>query len=293
MNITEVKHVVFDVISLFFKGATITYTEQSRKAKPQPPLVTVSFGDTHRVQHPNTQTIDGHVVAYYPSKLKVQIDLYTMGAKVKNASGGVIGLENTALSDMVDFANFLGSPYLINYIDPHNMTIATEGNVLNTTQLLNTSDYQYRATLELDVHFIQEAIGYAGILDSTSIQYPEPEAEGETEPEEGTEPKPEPEPDTGGDVVEPDGTGGNSGSDGSGGNGGSSGDTTVVPDGNTGGGSNTDGEASPEDNDVGEETEPEVLIVPTFTQNASGGGSEEVATEALGHFEEAEIENKE
>lgn len=244
MKIGKVKAFITDLVCSFFSGATVIYASQSYKAKPAQPLVTMSFGDLSRVQHPPVKHIDGHVINYYHSKMKVQIDLYTKGAKVTNTSGGTIGVENTALSDMVDFANFLNSPYVVNMAGVADVTIASEGRVMDTTHVLNSSDFQFRATYELELQFTQEAVGYASMLDATSVRYP-------TVPDDTQ------------DDVQDDAQDGLE-----------------------------DENAGDYENELEEDTEEdtqEVYIVPTFIQNPSGGGNEDVALELLGFFNEAEV----
>ncbi len=182
MKMPQAKQTVYDIVSMFFQGATVVFADQSRRAKPNLPLVVINFGHTHRVQHPPTVVLDGHLVSYYPTFLMVQVDLYTKGREITNLSGSVIGVENTALSDMVEFVNFLGSGYFLDYTDTLDITISYEGNIQDTTSLLSGSDYQFRATVEFAIHYTQEAIGYAGILDGSSIQYIE--ADGEVDGEE-------------------------------------------------------------------------------------------------------------
>lgn len=267
MKIGNVKETVFQIIEMFFTGATITYGNQSYKTKPSQPLVTVTFGNTQRVQHPPKKTVDGHVVAYYPSYLHVQVDLYTKGAIVTNTSGGTIGKENTALSDMVDFANFLHSPYMINHIEGQNITIGTEGNVMDTTHLLSSSDFQFRSTIELKVHFTDEVVGYSGMLAPTSIRYPSSSSTA---------------PDGNGSAYE---------------DGNVDGESQGYPEGYNPEEDNTEEDYTENDfeDEDGEDYETdtpdeETYVTPEFEQNPSGGGNEEIALEILGFFEDADVE---
>lgn len=201
MTIRDAKEIILDIVEMFFSGANIALAQQSRSAKPKMPLVVVSFGNTHRVQHPPTTEIDGHLVSYYPTSVTAQIDLYTKGLTITNTSKGVIGMENTALSDMVDFANFIGSAYFQTYADQKNISISQDGNVMDTTHLLNQSDYQFRATKEISLHFIHESIGYSGILDHSSLRYPSSDEGDSNENTEGGSPNEDEEASTSDDVT--------------------------------------------------------------------------------------------
>lgn len=186
MNVREARKLMYDLLSMFFSGGTVTFGSQSSTVKPQPPLVVLTTVSISRPTNPPTKTIDGHPVSYYPTTMALQIDLYTKGAPVDVGDGNkLVPMENTALSDMVDFANFLGSEYFINWCHKYDVAIAPNGDVRDTTALLNGSSYQFRSTLELTMNFTQKAVGYAGILSPTSIKHttPEGEAEGDDEAE--------------------------------------------------------------------------------------------------------------
>lgn len=253
MNITEVQKTILEILERFFSGATVQMANMSYSVKSQMPLLVVTFRDTHRVQHSIDSVIDGHVFASYPSELLVQLDLYTKGQPIKTANGSIIGSHNTAVADMVDFANYLGSPYFINESNEKEITIHTEGSVFDTTHLLDTTTFQYRSTFELRVAFVQTVLGYAGLLDSSSIVYDDTTEDDTTTDDTTTDE---------GDTGSSDSTGDNDDQNGT-----------------------TDPE-TPEEQTTNED----VHIIPTFTQNVSGGGNEEIALEVLGYFVEAEIE---
>ncbi len=165
MNLLDVNHLTMKILRMFFQKATVVYPSQSHRAKPELPMVTITPMSTHRVQHPPTFLIDGHLVSEYPSYQQYQIDLYTKGKEMKMANGGVIAMENTALCDMVGFCNFLGSAYFLQFSRERDITVSLTGSVMDTTHIIGASNYQYRATLEMTVHFIEQAVGYAGMLD--------------------------------------------------------------------------------------------------------------------------------
>lgn len=203
MTIRDAKRLVFELLSYFYSGATSTYAKQSNVVKPQAPYVTLSTISTNRPMNPPTAIVDGQPVGYYPTTMIVQIDLFTNGDIIPNGDGTLFATDNTALSDLVDFYNFIGSEYCINWCHKNDMAIIPNGDPRDTTELLNNSSYQFRATLELSVRFTQKAVGYAGILSESSIKHETPvgeESGDDTAPDTYIEPEIAPNPSGGGSV---------------------------------------------------------------------------------------------
>lgn len=201
MNVREARKLVYDLLALYFQGADIAYSRQPNAVKPSAPLVTLSTVSVSRPSNPPTETVDGHPVSYYPVTMALQVDLYTKGSPVEVSPGRSVPLENTALSDMMEFANFLGSEFVVNWSHRNDVALYVNGDVRDTTALINNASYQFRSTLELTLNFTQKAIGYTGILDPASIKHttPEGEAEGDDQaPDVYVEPEFKPTPSGGG-----------------------------------------------------------------------------------------------
>lgn len=177
MTVRDAKQLIMELLSLYFAGATATYAKQSNVVKPQAPLVTLNTISINRPISPPTAIVDGHPVGYYPTTMIVQVDLYTNGETITFGDGTLAATENTALGDLVDFCNFVGSAYCVDWCHEHDVAIIPNRDPQDATDLLNNSNYQFRATLELSVRFTQKAIGYAGILDESSIKHETPEGE--------------------------------------------------------------------------------------------------------------------
>lgn len=179
MNVREARQLMYDLLGLYFKNATVMYGSQSNAVKPAAPLVTLSTVSVARPSNPPTTTVDGHPVSYYPVTMALQVDIYTKGSPVEVSPGQSVPLENTALSDMIEFANFLGSEYIVNWSHRNDVALCVNGDVRDTTALINKTSYQFRSTLELAMSFTQKAVGYTGILDPASIKHTTPEGEAE------------------------------------------------------------------------------------------------------------------
>ena len=171
MDAREAKKLVYELLRLFFAGADVTFSKQSNIVRPSAPLVTLTTISLKRPLYPPQKIVDGMPVSYYPTRMRMQVDLYTKGAPVDTAPGYIIPMENTALSDLTEFNNFLGSEYVVNWCHRHDVALSPLGDAQDTTSLINDTAFEFRATLELEMDFTQKAVGYAGILNPSSIKH--------------------------------------------------------------------------------------------------------------------------
>lgn len=171
MDIREAKGLVYELMTRFFAGADILHSKQSHVVKPNAPLITLTTISNKRPQNPPVSIIDGVPVSFYPVTLLLQADLYTKGAPVEILPGYTVPMENTALNDLTMFCNFIGSEYVANWSQEHDVALAVNGPVMDTTGPINGSGYEFRATVELTLGFTEHAVGYSGILAPSSIKY--------------------------------------------------------------------------------------------------------------------------
>lgn len=198
MNTREARELVYELMALFFSGADVLHSKQSHTVKPETPLITLTTISTKRPQNPPTVIIDGVPVNYCPTTLILQADLYTKGAPVEIMPGYTVPMENTALNDLTMFCNFVGSEYVANWSQEHDVALAVSGQVMDTTAPINGAGYEFRATVELTLGFTEQAVGYTGILNPSSIKY---------RPQEGTPDPGDPGDDPSGDGSSGDNTG--------------------------------------------------------------------------------------
>ncbi len=179
MRVSEAKELFRQLTKSYFVGATVTFTRQSRAAKPEIPLVTITPGNVKRPINPVYKTIDGVQVGCYLSRISMIVDLFTNGAPViDDDTGETVAYENTAVDDMLSYADFLGSQYAVEWCGRNDVAISIEGETQDITGLVNDNNYEFRSRLNVLFYFTQKAVGYAGTLDEGSILYPTKDEEG-------------------------------------------------------------------------------------------------------------------
>ena len=89
------------------------------------------------------------------------------------------------------FADFLNSQYAIEWCHSHDVAISFDGDAQDLTGLVNDNNYEFRSRLPVLFYFTQKAVGYAAVLDESSIQYPTGEVDPDTGAPTYTEKEPE------------------------------------------------------------------------------------------------------
>ena len=173
MRVNEAKELFRSLTKAFFANATVTFSRQSRVAKPTLPLVTITPGNVHRDMHPVYTLIDGVQVGHYASRISMTVDLFTHGLPVYDPETNEPGAyENTAVDDMLVFADFLGSQYTVEWCHSHDVSLHIEGEVQDLTGVVNDNNYEFRSRVEVMFYFTQKAIGHTGVLGEDSLRYP-------------------------------------------------------------------------------------------------------------------------
>lgn len=159
MNLREVKDTLYDITAMFFQGATILWAEQIN-TKPPLPYITLKTGALNRTVFPIE---DDGGNRYYPSRITAEINLYTKGRQVTAGKDITGNYENTAVSDMTDFFNFVESDDVTDILAGKGMDVMLVQPVRDLTDLQNDSRYRYRSMAEMTVSFAMEADGPYGI----------------------------------------------------------------------------------------------------------------------------------
>lgn len=241
MRVMRAQALFQQLTASYFAGANVVFSNQSRAAKQQQPLVVLTVGNLNRPATPNYSTVNGVVVGNYLSRLPITVDLFTNGVAVVDPdTGRTVAYEDNALDDMLSFADFLNSEHTVHWSHNHDVAIVIDGDVLNMTGLVNDNNYEYRARLSVLLYFTQQAVEGAAVLSEDSIVYPTDDPENPYTPVEPVE--------------------------------------TESPT----GGYKTDYIKKME----------EAKVDPVYQPTASGGGSEELAQESVGYFNEAEIKEE-
>lgn len=166
MTLNQLKRALYTHIAAYWGGATVAWGA-TNKVKPLAPLVVLRPGTVTRAAQPVTQMINGIVFSAYPSELPLQIDLFTKGNTVDTTEGPYV--ENTATSDLLDFINYLDSPATIEWSNRNDISVSLMSGVQDLSEVINDSQWQYRAMVEIRLAFTGWAAEYSGVLSEANI----------------------------------------------------------------------------------------------------------------------------
>lgn len=170
MTVNQLKTVLQDRITTYWSGATVVWGATDN-VKPPSPLVILRLGTVNRVAQPIQQNINGIVFSTYPSETSLQVDLFTRGNKVE--VGDDEYYENTATNDMLDFVNFLDSLSTVEWSNRNDISITLLNGIQDLSEVINDSQWQYRAMVELRISFTGWSAEYNGVLNEDSIIFGE------------------------------------------------------------------------------------------------------------------------
>ena len=170
MTLSNLKSLVHELVSLYFSEATVIFAKQSFAVKQKKPLVVLTFLSAERPQNPSTKTVDGRPVSFYSVSIPLQIDLFTSGKSKEVDGAKTLAVEDTAEDDLLSFCDFLNSPFVIQWCHAHDIALLVPNVVQNMTDLINDTNYEFRAMVEITAKFTMEAIGYTGILAPESVK---------------------------------------------------------------------------------------------------------------------------
>lgn len=159
MRLEDVEDMLYDIASAFFAGTTVIWAEQVN-TKPPLPYVTLKVGSVQRTAFP---IINEDGSRYYPCSTVAEINLYTKGKAVTVKENATGNFANTAVSDLMDFFNFVESDIVTDHLAGNGMDITLIQPVRDLADLQNDSRYRYRAMAEATVSFAMEADGPYGV----------------------------------------------------------------------------------------------------------------------------------
>ncbi len=160
MRVKEAKDLFRLLVKEHFADYMIIFDKQSRTAKPNIPLVTISPGNVKRHRAANEVLDLAETEGYFHSKIPMILDLFTNGDPVlDDETGQEIAREDTATDEMSLFANFLDSQYVTMWCNTHDVAIQVEGDVQNLTGIVNDTTYEFRSRLTVNFYFTQKTVG--------------------------------------------------------------------------------------------------------------------------------------
>lgn len=173
MRVNKVKELFQKLTEEYFSSASVVFANQSRQPKGTVPLIVISCGNVSRPQHINYDNVDGTLVGNYLSRLSITVDLFTKGLPVvEEDTGRTMAYADSALDDILAFADFIGSEYTTEWCDAHDISISLDGDAQNLTGVVNDTSYEYRSRLSFFVYFTQKTIDAAAVANEESILYP-------------------------------------------------------------------------------------------------------------------------
>lgn len=156
MGFKEMKTAMFDCATSFF-GDHVVFSEQ-KMAKQGAPLITLKFGNVRRKLHPVTNYImesDDDLTMEFQMQADMEVNLFTQGRKI----GGET-YENTALSDLTDFVNYIESVNAIQRWSELDLTVQLMDGTLNDlSEIINETRFRYRARAVFRVYYVETTYG--------------------------------------------------------------------------------------------------------------------------------------
>lgn len=170
MRLRDAKDLFWGLTKEFYDTASVIWGRQSRIAKPTVPLVSITTKNVKRQSFPHVSVVDGVLVSSFQVQMSLTVDLFTHGKEIKDGET-ILAYEDTALNDMMNYASFLGSHYVLNWCHNNNITILVEGDAQDMTRLVNDDNYEYRSQLNISLYYTEYAVGETNSLLEDSILY--------------------------------------------------------------------------------------------------------------------------
>ena len=162
MNSKELKSTLLEIVSMYFAGAEIVWKEINNTVRKKP-YIALKLRTAGRLTHSTKIMQNGVLHAYIQSKSILEVNLFTEGKK-KDVGNGMLPIyENTAVSDLEDFCNFICSEEINDICFDKNITILQIGDVTDVTALLDGVDHEYRAMVEFQIDYTQDVTGRYGV----------------------------------------------------------------------------------------------------------------------------------
>ena len=160
MMLDIVRERLYELTARFFAGASVLWAEQVN-TQAALPYVTIKLGAVRRRAH---SVDDPSVGPCYHCETVAEFNLYTQGRAIPvdgKATGNFI---NTAVSDLLEFAEFMESPGGIDMLTRPPIGVMLKGEIRDLSFLENDRKHRYRAMAEFDVSFVENTDGWYGIF---------------------------------------------------------------------------------------------------------------------------------
>jgi len=166
MTQRELKRLLYALVGTYFavlqQQGNIVWSK-TKPVNPNSPYVSLKMGKIKRSYRPIRRFSDDVTVNSYPSRTLLEVNMYTKGAAVTDDPNVTAARENTALNDLTEFVNFLGSEFVDSWCLANDVSIDCN-QVHDLTELVNDTSWDYRAMIEVKVGYTQHATGYTGTM---------------------------------------------------------------------------------------------------------------------------------
>ena len=159
-TLDTVRERLYDITARFFAGATVIWAEQTN-TQANLPYVTIKLGGIRRRTHPVRDPDAGQC---YHCDTVAEFNLYTQGRAIGTTRKATGNYVNTAASDLMEFANFMESPGVIDTLTNPPISVILKGEVRDLSFLENDRNNRYRAMAEFDVSYVMPADGWYGVF---------------------------------------------------------------------------------------------------------------------------------
>ena len=178
MRVKTAKELFRQITKVYFNEANVIFAQQSRVAKPKLNLVVITPGVIRRPYMANYGVSKDELIGSYETRMSIIVDYFSKGTPITDAStDAVVAYDNTAMDEMIGFANYLNSKYVTDWCYMNDVAITIDDDAQDLTGIVNDNNYEYRARLSVQFYFTQRAVGQAAIgsvEEDDVIRYPVP-----------------------------------------------------------------------------------------------------------------------
>lgn len=163
MKINEVKEYMLQTMSAYYGEGHVFFAGVKMPKRPVPYVTLKFYG--YRKSRTGVTVFDEKDQChknYWPARMMLDINLYTMGRNV-SPEGKPPVYEDTSEQDLVDFLMYLSSDFMEDDLARNSMMLDIEGDIKNLSSLVNESSvFNYRSMATLKVNFTECSYGQYG-----------------------------------------------------------------------------------------------------------------------------------
>lgn len=162
MTLDELRKYMMTVVSGYFTNGTVFYADQKMSKHPEP-YITLKFNNVARKAFPIVTSAEGKITTHFDYHEEMEINLFTKGKLV-----GADNYENTSMSDLMDFIDYIESNKMTDELDSHNVTmLLMDGYPKDLSGIINETLYRYRSNVVFRISCGHDVTGMYGQSNKT------------------------------------------------------------------------------------------------------------------------------